>query len=208
MTAAGNWDFWKGGVRHGRYATPVARVRGGLSVLPANRLTPSALSRYSGSYRDAARAEVSLITCPKCSKDNQDHYKFCLGCGAELPRDAAPKPFSPGTPPHGMRAAQVAASAQMAPAAGGLGGTVAIAQGPATRGRRCSAQVRRPLPSRRAVAATKGDGAEAPRCLAPVWPHQHAVNLCGSCGFRPADLRPVNHRPRLPGGARRGGSGR
>ena len=36
-----------------------------------------------------------MITCPKCSKENQDHYKFCLGCGAELPRDAAPKAFSP-----------------------------------------------------------------------------------------------------------------
>jgi pSer/pThr/pTyr-binding forkhead associated (FHA) protein len=27
-----------------------------------------------------------VIICPKCSKENQDHYKFCLGCGAELPR--------------------------------------------------------------------------------------------------------------------------
>jgi len=33
-----------------------------------------------------------VITCPKCSKDNQDHYKFCLGCGAELPK-GAPKQF-------------------------------------------------------------------------------------------------------------------
>jgi pSer/pThr/pTyr-binding forkhead associated (FHA) protein len=60
-----------------------------------------------------------VITCPKCSKENQDHYKFCLGCGAELPRDIAPKAFSPQTPPHGMRAAQpaaVAAVAQAAPA--------------------------------------------------------------------------------------------
>jgi pSer/pThr/pTyr-binding forkhead associated (FHA) protein len=59
-----------------------------------------------------------VITCPKCSKENQDHYKFCLGCGAELPRDAAPKAFSPQTPPHGMRAAQPAAVAvaQAAPA--------------------------------------------------------------------------------------------
>ncbi len=58
-----------------------------------------------------------MITCPKCSKENQDHYKFCLGCGAELPRDAAPKAFSPQTPPHGMRAAQPAgASAQQAAA--------------------------------------------------------------------------------------------
>jgi len=32
-----------------------------------------------------------VITCPACSKQNQDHYRFCLGCGAELPRggDAA-----------------------------------------------------------------------------------------------------------------------
>lgn len=58
-----------------------------------------------------------MITCPKCSKENQDHYKFCLGCGAELPRDAAPKAFSPQTPPHGMRAAaQPAAAAAPAPA--------------------------------------------------------------------------------------------
>ena len=49
-----------------------------------------------------------MITCPKCSKDNQDHYKFCLGCGAELPRDAAPKPFSPQTPSHGVKAASAA----------------------------------------------------------------------------------------------------
>lgn len=47
-----------------------------------------------------------MISCPKCAKENQDHYKFCLGCGAELPRDAAPKAFSPQTPPHGMRAVQ------------------------------------------------------------------------------------------------------
>jgi pSer/pThr/pTyr-binding forkhead associated (FHA) protein len=33
-----------------------------------------------------------VISCPKCAKENQDHYKFCLGCGAELPKDA-PKQF-------------------------------------------------------------------------------------------------------------------
>jgi len=30
-----------------------------------------------------------VITCPSCSKQNQDHYRFCLGCGAELPRGQA-----------------------------------------------------------------------------------------------------------------------
>jgi len=37
-----------------------------------------------------------VITCQKCGKENQDHYKFCLGCGAELTRDVAPKPMGRG----------------------------------------------------------------------------------------------------------------
>lgn len=50
-----------------------------------------------------------MITCAKCGKENQDHYKFCLGCGAELPRDAGgAKAFSPKTPPHGMKGAAAA----------------------------------------------------------------------------------------------------
>jgi pSer/pThr/pTyr-binding forkhead associated (FHA) protein len=48
--------------------------------------------------------EAWVIVCPRCSKENQDHYKFCLGCGAELPRNAAhqPKSFSAPTPPSGI----------------------------------------------------------------------------------------------------------
>lgn len=56
-----------------------------------------------------------MITCPKCTKDNQDHYKFCLGCGAELPRDGAPKPFVPQTPSHGVKAAAPAPAPQQPP---------------------------------------------------------------------------------------------
>ena len=52
-----------------------------------------------------------MITCPKCFKENQDHYKFCLGCGAELPRDASPKKFAAGTPPHGVPAARPSSGA-------------------------------------------------------------------------------------------------
>ncbi len=53
-----------------------------------------------------------MITCPKCAKENQEHYKFCLGCGAELPRDAAPRPFAPNTPSHGVPAQQAAPAYQ------------------------------------------------------------------------------------------------
>lgn len=43
-----------------------------------------------------------MIVCTRCGKDNQDHYKFCLGCGAELPRESTkPRSFSAPTPPGG-----------------------------------------------------------------------------------------------------------
>ncbi|TNF61440.1 MAG: zinc ribbon domain-containing protein [Deltaproteobacteria bacterium] len=43
-----------------------------------------------------------VIVCSRCSKENQDHYKFCLGCGAELPRESSkPRSFSAPTPPGG-----------------------------------------------------------------------------------------------------------
>ena len=124
-----------------------------------------------------------MITCPKCSKDNQDHYKFCLGCGAELPRDAAPKPFSPQTPPHGVRAAQVAASA----AASGLAGTVAVASGPAMIPSR--APVPQPAPVAPLGAPAPAAQAAAPAAGVVVCPQCSHVNttsnlFCGSCGFR------------------------
>ena len=34
-----------------------------------------------------------MTVCNRCGKENQDHYKFCLGCGAEL---TAPKPAGGG----------------------------------------------------------------------------------------------------------------
>jgi pSer/pThr/pTyr-binding forkhead associated (FHA) protein len=39
-----------------------------------------------------------LITCNRCGKENQDHYKFCLGCGSELVKPAAPPAPTAGSP--------------------------------------------------------------------------------------------------------------
>lgn len=63
-----------------------------------------------------------MIVCRKCNKENQDHYKFCLGCGAELTRaSSAPKAPANDTPPHGVAAVGVgtasSTSAASAPAA-------------------------------------------------------------------------------------------
>ncbi len=40
-----------------------------------------------------------MITCNRCGKENQDHYKFCLGCGSELVKPAvAPAPVAAPAP--------------------------------------------------------------------------------------------------------------
>ncbi|MCS6899468.1 MAG: FHA domain-containing protein [Myxococcales bacterium] len=52
-----------------------------------------------------------MIICPKCGKENQDHYKFCLGCGAELPRgekrEFRPESLKAAAPPLAVALAPV-----------------------------------------------------------------------------------------------------
>jgi len=99
-----------------------------------------------------------VITCPKCSKENQDHYKFCLGCGAELPRDVAPKAFSPQTPPHGIK-----------PFQGGASGAAPLPTAGAA-----------PAAPRPVAAAPAAAGAACPQCG-----HVNASSnkFCASCGY-------------------------
>ena len=40
-----------------------------------------------------------MIVCKRCGRENQDHYKFCLGCGAELAADLAVAQAPTQTPP-------------------------------------------------------------------------------------------------------------
>ncbi|NMC70353.1 MAG: zinc ribbon domain-containing protein, partial [Myxococcales bacterium] len=46
-----------------------------------------------------------MIKCQNCGTENKDQWKFCLGCGSELPREAvaAAKRFTTPTPPAGVR---------------------------------------------------------------------------------------------------------
>ena len=156
-----------------------------------------------------------MITCPKCAKDNQDHYKFCLGCGAELPRDAAPKPFSPQTPPHGMKAASPAVVAQQPPPAAApvpppalipssLASTAAVPAGLAPGSAYRPAQppaAAAQAPERQSNVGPAPSGGGAPpgsaTVLCPQCGHVNGpTNLfCGSCGFR---LGGVSARPAAP----------
>ncbi len=134
-----------------------------------------------------------MITCPKCSKDNQDHYKFCLGCGAELPRDVAPRPFAPQTPAQGMKAAQPApapvapppapAPAFPAPAApiaaSPMAATAPVAAVPPSALRPQPAPIG--APASVASPAAAGGTVICPQCGHVNGPSNV---FCGSCGFR------------------------
>jgi pSer/pThr/pTyr-binding forkhead associated (FHA) protein len=133
-----------------------------------------------------------VITCPKCAKDNQDHYKFCLGCGAELPRDAAPKPFTPQTPPHGMKAVSASAGAQLAagaatvvqpPSAASALASTAAAPRSDYRPSQVGSSGAPPAQSGHAVSSAP---AAPGTVVCPQCGHVNGpTNLfCGSCGFR------------------------
>ena len=138
-----------------------------------------------------------MITCPKCSKDNQDHYKFCLGCGAELPRDAAPKKFAAGgTPPQGVPAvrppaekekekepAQPAAVPRPSSAASSPANVAALAPTPAT------APVPPPVAAPAPVLPPVASAAPAPAAGAVVCGDCNHANaptnrFCASCGAK------------------------
>ena len=129
-----------------------------------------------------------MITCPKCSKENQDHYKFCLGCGAELPRDAAPKAFSPQTPPHGMRAAAQARPRQRrsAPAAAPRSAAAQVSVAPRPQAAAAPAAAA-PLPLAAQCRARSVDTSTRP-----------SNKFCASCGY---NMTLVAAAPRRCGGA-------
>lgn len=141
-----------------------------------------------------------MITCRKCAKENQDHYKFCLGCGAELPREAGPKPFSPQTPPHGVNAVAVAA-AQQSPAVHAAAGAapkaamaatalvgavspVAIPAGHAQQQRpAASAQSVPPAAAQSAPPAAADAGAASINCPQCSHVNPRSNRFCAACGY-------------------------
>lgn len=155
--------------------------------------------RGKSSHHAASASEAAVfprgppvITCPKCAKDNQDHYKFCLGCGAELPRDAAPKPFTGHTPPHGVQVAQPPVFGPPNPAAAA---PVPPAYAPQPYAPSAPAQpVAAPYvaPEPAAPAAGAAATTPCPQCAHPNGPN----NLfCGSCGFRLTAAKSVEAAP-------------
>lgn len=144
-----------------------------------------------------AHEDDPVITCPKCTKENQDHYKFCLGCGAELPRDASPKKFAPGTPPHGVPAAG------KQPAKPNDAGVAMMNQPPAPAV--APVPVVAATPVAQAVANAGAVASAAPAALGatvicPQCEHPNPPNnkFCASCGFKlqkPQIAEPAASKP-------------
>jgi pSer/pThr/pTyr-binding forkhead associated (FHA) protein len=116
-----------------------------------------------------------VILCPTCGKENQDHYKFCLGCGSDLPRGGADeKPLATTTPPAGVAAVQApkpAPAPAPAPAA------------PKPQAQPQAAPAPKPQPAPAPAPAAKPQPAPAP---APAPAPQPAADpsSCANCGAR------------------------
>jgi pSer/pThr/pTyr-binding forkhead associated (FHA) protein len=134
-----------------------------------------------------------VIVCPRCSKENQAHYKFCLGCGTELPRNAAqaPNDFRAPTPAAGMSALEHA------------GQDAALAQTQA-------GSLHSPLPPKATPADIVQAGAAARPCPSCGTMVPHGFKFCGSCGHRmdgvPSAVQPGPVAPSPAGGGTARGS--
>ena len=126
-----------------------------------------------------------MIVCAKCSKENQDHYKFCLGCGAELSRDKGKKSFGSDTPPHGVSAVDAAPAAMVQPApepdpAPGFDAGGELSPMPPV------AAAAEPPIVEVAAAPTASEPGKCPQC---GHVNQPAHRFCASCGFNLAALQ-------------------
>ncbi|HSC87613.1 MAG TPA: FHA domain-containing protein [Polyangiaceae bacterium] len=114
-----------------------------------------------------------MIKCAKCGKENQDHYKFCLGCGSELPKNA-PKEFQAEAalrPTSVMPQKPEAARVPSVP--------------PAVAAAAAAAPVQAPAPVAAAPAAAS---APCPQCG-----HENATGnrFCAACGYKLGGAAPA-----------------
>lgn len=124
-----------------------------------------------------------MIVCPNCGKENQDHYKFCLGCGAELPRGAQPKAFSPQTPSRGL-AAHAPAGPAVAAAAAAPVAAAAVAAAPAP--------APAPAPVSHVAVNANAGVLSCPQCGHESGPGNR---FCASCGYNLSAIAAANAQP-------------
>lgn len=157
-----------------------------------------------------------MTVCNRCGKENQDHYKFCLGCGAEL---TAPKAAGggdvammktmmadpsqqavPGAPVRGPSAQMPSPNRNIPgiggmPPAGPLGGNPGVGPQPPMGGQPMGPPPGVPgfspgfAPQQPAAAAGMR---RCPSCGSDVPP---TFRFCGTCGFRMDEASAPNPMP-------------
>jgi len=142
-----------------------------------------------------------VIVCSRCSKDNQDHYKFCLGCGAELPRESSkPRSFSVPTPPGGVPTPGRTTDAPQAPQTQG-GRAEALASAPQLEldptpmqpARSKPVAVQDPLPPE--LAPLGEETSPCPHCGAQVPENFRFCHVCGDDLHAEASGAPLGDAP-------------
>ncbi len=127
-----------------------------------------------------------MITCPACSKQNQDHYRFCLGCGAELPRGGAQEIADEATPQPDAAVIEDESTS--------VGGTVSQLPPDPT-----PAPPEQPAVKVPGAGATpvKAEAAGMPPGKCPECDYVNPPNnrFCASCGFRLDQAPPVQAEP-------------
>ncbi len=120
-----------------------------------------------------------MIVCPNCANENQDHYKFCLGCGSDLPRvEEVPTPArSTPTPATGIPSMSEESASSATQAISSEADSAATELGTPSEP---SPPEPEPEPAPEpAVSTPSSDGSTCPTCGAVV---SSGFAFCGACG--------------------------
>ena len=140
-----------------------------------------------------------MIICPNCGKENQDHYKFCLGCGARLPGGAPGAAKAPGgtviTPPVSTPSGTVVTPPSVAsgPTSARPSAAPTLGAQPATKPAPAPAPAPAPTP---APSPAPAEGA----CTSCGMVNPQGFLFCGRCGNRlgPPSAAPTPVSPQPP----------
>jgi hypothetical protein len=128
-----------------------------------------------------------VIVCTRCGRENLDHYKFCLGCGAELSRGRAAVGHGIGmpAPAGGLHAESRTEQSLVSAVQNALGTDVEQAPTPVSVGAldRRDGMAFAPTP-----APVEALAEPCPSCGSPV-PRDFV--FCGQCGHRMAGAKPA-----------------
>ena len=143
-----------------------------------------------------------MIICPSCGTENQDHFRFCQGCGTDVSQEprgtGSHDPLDERTMPAPFL--QAAAAASVAAATAATAATAAATEATAAVMSPAPADIPTPaVPSAEVTAAPASGGDGALVCPACGHVNEPGNVFCGACGGRMPPAAPLS--PAAPVGA-------